>query len=314
MPFLQRVHTLDPIYIFRFGLAMHMLAAFGLGSDFAWHMKFWGEDIYKVAHLVLWAGMAGIVLSLVLMRLRGFYIPMHVFFLFPVWLFLYITTDEILDMYFEINSGTFWTPFRLTFGPMVIYYLYWLYQTHVETNKLIVTYLKTFLFFVLPARFFMFVLIPFAPFSIHDHLHGTLSILVSVAAVFIVGTVYKCIDDVDILLPGLLIFSALRQPSAQFFIDSSNIYVTQGAFWLLFGMLFFMLATRYTTERAYMALAVLTVSLVYFLQYMGHETFSLTAYVLACIAAVIFVPMYLGIERGVVGYMRPKVQTVARLS
>ncbi len=269
-----------------------MIVSFGLGSDFAWHMRYWGEDMFKVSHLVMWSGMAIFVLIMLVLKFRKYNIPWHLFLIFPIWLFLYIATDEVLDENFAINSGTFWTPFRLTWGPMVLYHLYRLYALGIETNAYLLTYMRTMIFFVLPLRFIYFIFTPFAVFSVHPELHGIFSPLVALIIPFAALFVYKVQGHSDILIPGIVLISSLREPYSQYFFHIDNFYKGPQASFVVFGLLFLIAALQWYTRMSYTLLSVTTVSILFFVHFMWTGTLNQYTYILCIGGAILAAHIY----------------------
>lgn len=300
----QFLKSVSSLTLVRLALFFHILVSFGLGSDFAWHMRYWGEDLFKVAHLVMWASMALMVLTMLVLKIRKYPIPWHLFVLFPLWVFLYIYTDEFLDEHFDINSGTFWTPFRLTWGPMVLYHLYWLHKIAVETNEYILMYMRTLLYFVLPLRYLYFVFTPFAMFSIHTELHGLFSPLASLIVPFGALVVYKIQRYENIVLPGVILLASLREPYTQYFFHIENWYKGPAATFVIFGLLFFMIALSWYSRVGYALLGVVTMTLIFFTHFMWTGTFVWYQWALCASAAVVLTQLFYEYEAVLVRYGR----------
>ena len=308
---MKLLSSVSSLVLVRLALFSHMIVSFGLGSDFAWHMRYWGEDMFKVSHLVMWSGMAMFVLIMLVLKLRKHPIPWHLFFIFPIWLFLYIATDEFFDEYFAFNSGTFWTPFRLTWGPMVLYHLYRLYTLGIETNSYLLTYMRTMIFFLLPLRFIYFIFTPFAVFSVHPELHGVFSPLVALIIPFAALFMYKAQEHSDILIPGIVLLSSLREPYSQYFFHIDNFYKGPQASFVVFGLLFLIIAVQWYSRISYTLLATVTVSLLFFVHYMWTGGINMFTLMLCIGGAMLAAHAYFECEHYLLEKIRPMIRRIS---
>ncbi len=309
---MEKIYSLlSPLLLTRAALLFHACASWGLGGDFAWHLVFTGEDLWIPPHYLMYIGGAGLTLCLILLRQQGQRIPWLALVAYPAFIFMYFNWEHIAG---EPHSSVFWTPPRLCYGLTMLYLLYTIYKTEIEKNTLVLTYLKTIVFFVLPLKFLHFVLTPLALFSTHIEFHSVFSILVSVLAILLVCTVYLTLEDENLLLPGILMLGAVGEPFTYFFFDPQNFYGTRSALFFLYFCVFIVLATKRAHSITYSLIAFVVVTQIYLIEYMRSHAFPVTAYLFALAISILFACIYKEIQDALLPKIKPKILALAKRS
>jgi hypothetical protein len=291
----------------------YVVILFGLGGDFSWHMFYWGESFHILPHYLMWLGGSGFTICLLILKLKRYPISTFAILIYPLFVIMGELWGNSIGAYLHENSGTFWTPPRFCLGLTMMYMLYSLYKTNIEKNAQVVTYLKTLIFFVLPIRWIHYMLIPLAIFSIHTELHTPFSLMLSVLVVLLVCTMYQAVNDDHVLLPGILMFAAVRGPFLQFFVDIRNVYTATNALFFIYFCVFLVLVSKRITRLHYALLACVVVTHVFTLQWAAYGAFDAPMYLLWVAGAALFASLYKDAERLVLPYMQRTIHALARL-
>jgi hypothetical protein len=271
-----------------------------------WHAFNQSREFYFMApHVAIYVGILGVMAACAVLYARGEKISLWVFILFP----LLSVFDEFWHRLYGIELSTsammFWSPAHWSFGVVSWFVLYALYRTGIEKEYYISLYVRTLLYYVLPIRLIMYVLIPLAPFYIYTHLHTAFSILVPVAVSLLLCTMYKIVQQKDVLLPGLLLVtSSFVGPFQFFFAQHDMVYNITASYRILTVAVFLFCIAGMLTRTVYMVLAFGSVVLIALIAYLqGHGiSYMYVLFSLSC--SVLFASFYYDIEKRLVPLAR----------
>jgi hypothetical protein len=292
------LRSLDAAWGVRGAIIAHAIMFYGFSTDLMWHAIHPLREFYFIPpHIIIYIGITLLLASLAFLRLKGCSISLWVFVAYP----LLSVFDEFWHRTYGIELATsplaFWSPAHWSVIVLTWYMMFSVYKTGAEKVPIIILFLKSLVFFVLPVRLLMYLAIPLAPYSYIDTLQNPLNHLVTVTIVLFICSLHYYLQENNILLVGMLSLFALSGPYLSFFMPYSQEYGHASLVRLLFLTVMICLVSIEKSRMLYMFFGALTGILMLTVPFLSGATLSVYVYVFIIGSSTLWAALYYDTEK-----------------